>query len=790
LAEAQATERILEQATEHHLAGRAGEAEGLYREILASEPENPDALHRLGVLAMQKGEAAAAVRLIRHATQLRPTAVNIWTSFGQALAADKRIDEAIAAFQRALEIRPNFPDALFGLGITLQNVGKREEAVEAYQRLVGIKPDLVEAHNNMGNALFGLGKLADAAAAYERAISLRPDCSDAIGNLGSALNALGRIDEAIEMFQRGLDLRPDSALVCNNLGNALCARKRFDEAIPMLQRALEKKPDFAQAAYNLGNAYTGKGDYTSAVEMFRKAIALDPTYLDAHNNLGNALQALRDYKAAAEAYIAALKIQPDFAVAYNNLGNALRTMGKTDEAIAAFEQALKLRPDYHPAQSNLGNALKDAGRLDEAIACYRRAVELQPKDSISHSNLVFTMQYDPNAKPEDILHEALRWNVLHAQAFSSEITPRENDKQPKRRLRIGYVGADFREHCQSLFTLPLFSNHDRERFEIFVYANLSRPDSVTERIRASVDVWRPILGTSDQAVAKQIRTDGIDILVDLTMHMSHGRPLVFARKPAPIQVAWLAYPGTTGLAAIDYRLSDPYLDPPGVEHFYAEKTVRLPETFWCYDPLCVGLDPGPLPAKENGYITFGCLNNFCKVTPPTLEAWARILAKIPKSRLTLLAPQGNHRNRFREYFRNRGVYPDRIHFMEFQPRRKYLEAYRAIDIGLDTIPYNGHTTSLDSFWMGVPVITRIGHTVVGRAGLSQLCNLGMKELAAETEDQFVNIAADLAGNINRLSELRVSLRERMELSPLTNPKHFARNMEAAFRTMWKTYCES
>ena len=263
---------------------------------------------------------------------------------------------------------------------------------------------------------------------------------------------------------------------------------------------------------------------------------------------------------------------------------------------------------------------------------------------------------------------------------------------------------------------------------------------------------------------------------------------MFARKPAPVQATWLAYPGTSGLAAIDYRITDPHLDPPGVDHFYSEKSIRLPETFWCYDPLCEDIEPGPLPASTNGYLTFGCLNNFCKVTGPTLHLWEPILRTLENSRLILLAPLGGHRTRVRKYYQDRGIYPDRIEFVEFQPRRNYLDIYRKIDIGLDTVPYNGHTTSLDSFWMGVPVVTRIGSTVVGRAGWSQLCNLGLKELAAESDQQFANIVLNLAADLPRLSELRRDLRDRMKHSPLMDGRRFARNMEAAYREMWKTYC--
>jgi protein O-GlcNAc transferase len=418
-------------------------------------------------------------------------------------------------------------------------------------------------------------------------------------------------------------------------------------------------------------------------------------------------------------------------------------------------------------------------------------LELKPGDYASHSNLVFTIQYHPDYDSASILHETLRWNVLHAAPLKHEIKPHENDRMPDRRLRIGYVGADFREHCQSLFTIPLLSNHDRKSFEIFCYAHVSKPDARTERIHDLCDGWRTIVGMPDEEVAQKIRDDRIDILVDLTMHMSLGRTLIFARKPAPVQVAWLAYPGTTGLSAMDYRLTDPYLDPPGThDHDYCEKSIRLPDTFWCYDPLCEELDSGTLPALRNGRVTFGCLNNFCKASPPAMELWAKVLRGVEGSKFILLSVPGRHCQTVRDFFQSRGIDPNRLEFIEFQARPDYLTVYRRIDIGLDTLPYNGHTTSLDSIWMGVPVVSRVGQTVVGRAGWSQFNNLGLNELAAQSDDQFVKIATDLAGDLQRLAELRKTLRDRMKRSPLMDAPKFARGVESAYREMWKTYCKS
>ncbi len=349
-------------------------------------------------------------------------------------------------------------------------------------------------------------------------------------------------------------------------------------------------------------------------------------------------------------------------------------------------------------------------------------------------------------------------------------------------MRIGYVAPDFREHCQSLFTIALLSHHDRERFEVICYADVASPDAITQRIRGYADVWRSSVGLSDQALAERIHADGVDVLVDLTLHMSHNRLLTFARKPAPVQISWLGYPGTTGVDAIDYRLSDPWLDPPEASRdaFYTERTIRLPDTFWCYDPLTSTPLVNELPMIRNGWVTFGCLNNWCKANDATLRDWASVLRRVGRSRLLLLAPKGSARQRVLRLFEAEGIDAARIEFVGRQSRQRYLETYHRIDIGLDTFPYNGHTTSLDSYWMGVPVVTRFGESAVSRAGLSQLTNLGLTELVAADSHGFVDIAATLAADVGGLHTLRSSLRERLRASPLMDAPRFARAIESIY----------
>jgi predicted O-linked N-acetylglucosamine transferase (SPINDLY family) len=340
--------------------------------------------------------------------------------------------------------------------------------------------------------------------------------------------------------------------------------------------------------------------------------------------------------------------------------------------------------------------------------------------------------------------------------------------------------------------VPLIENHDHSQFEITCYAQVFKPDAMTDRFRGYADRWRDIVGISDEQVAEQIREDAIDILVDLGLHTTRNRLLVFARKPAPVQVTFAGYPGSTGLAVMDYRLSDPYLDPPGIaDEKYSEKTVRLVDSFWCYDPLdCADIEVSALPALETCVVTFGCLNNFAKINDEILAVWAKVLGRVEGSRLVLLAPPPRLQGRILECLRLNGIDPGRIEFLGYRVRREYLQLYRRIDIGLDSFPYNGHTTSLDSLWMGVPVVTLVGERVVSRAGWSQLSNLGMRELAAETAEDFVKIAVELAWDLPRLAKIRLGLRERMERSPLMDAARFARNIEGAYREMWRNWCES
>ena len=525
----------------------------------------------------------------------------------------------------------------------------------------------------------------------------------------------------------------------------------------------------AEEAAQLAVQHRQAGRMEEAVAACRQALVLFPQSVALHNELAMALAALGRH-----------------AEAFYHLGTSLGEEDRIDDADAAFQHAIALKPQYPEAHVGASYVRWRAGRVEEALEQLRTAIRLRPQSSL-HSTLLFNMQFSPRETAESIFLEHRRFNDLYAEPLRSQIRPHANDRDPDRRLRIGCVSGDFRNHVQALFTIPLFAAHDRGQVELYCYSNAPSADKVSDRIRGMVDGWRDTARATDEQVAELVHQDAIDILVDHNMHMTYARPLIFARKPAPVQVAWLAYPGTTGMTAMDYRLTDPYLDPPGTEAGkYSEASIHL-ESFWCYDPMRTDAVGEP-PVLHNGCVTFGCLNNFAKVNDGVLSLWSRVLAAVPGSRLLMQAPAGSSRQRVLDKLAAAGVDASRAEFVGILPRPEYLRTYRRIDITLDTFPYNGHTTSMDSLWMGAPVVTLIGQTVAGRAGWSQLNNLQLPDLAANDEAQFIRIAADLAADVPRLRELRATLRERMRASPLIDAKRFARSMEAAFRTMWRRWC--
>ncbi|MGA3065222.1 MAG: tetratricopeptide repeat protein [Tepidisphaeraceae bacterium] len=702
-----------------------------------------------------------------------------------------QLPEAEQLYREILATRPEHSQALHFLGMVLHQSGQRDIAVDLIRRAVALEPGLTEAHFNLGFALIDSGKFDEAIAPLRQAIALRPDYAQAHFNLGIALKSTGRIDEAIAAFRQTIALWPTYAQAHRSLGNALKESGKLDDAIAALRQAISADPDLPEAHNDLGMALSAKGRCEEAIAALRNAIALKPDYPEAHNNLGNAFRSARQLREAHLAFRQAILLKPDFIEARINLGAVLREGGRLDDALAAARQTIALRPTSPDSHNNLGNILKDQGQVEEAIAAYRRAIDLQPTYAEDHSNLILALHYSPTHDAESIAGELRRWNQQNAQPLKKFIQPHSNDPTPDRPLRIGYVSPDFRTHPVGRNLLPLFRHHNRQLFEITAYSNVLHPDATTPQFQQCADRWRNIVGLTDQQVADQIREDRIDILIDLSLHTAHNRLLVFALKPAPVQASYLGYPGSTGLDTIDYRISDPYIDPPGSDDsHYTEKTIRLSKTYWCYQP---GADPtllpAPSPALTNGYVTFGCQNNYCKISPAAWNTWSAILKTLPDSKLLVYSARGKHREKARNILANTGLDPDRLHFSEsFGP--EYFRCYNQIDIALDPFPFCGGTTTCDALWMGVPVITLWGQTAVGRGGRSTLSNLGLHEFIAATPDHYLQIAVDLARDLPRMESLRRGMRSRMQNSPLMDEPGFTQDMESLYRRMWHTWCDT
>lgn len=773
----------------HKQSGQLNEALEHFRVAALHQPNSAAAHYNIGISLLDLGQLDAAVESFRRAVALQPDFVEARLSLGNVLLTRGRGEEAIACFRAAVALAPNLALAHCSLGVALVGQKRPEEAVAAFERTIAVAPDFAEGHSNLGNLLMDQGRFDAARACFERAIALKPDLAETHNNLGNLLRGLGEFESAFVYLRRALTLKPNYADAHCNLGNLFKDDGRIEDALTSYRQALALNPESAETHNNIGAVLRETGQLDEAFASLQRALALKPTLACAHNNLGLVYEDRGQCNEARSCFERAIALQPGFAEAHNHLGLVLKQCGHFDEAFTCFQRSLALKPNFADTHNNLGNFFKDQGRIDQALSCYRQALLLQSHRHDIHSNLVFALHYHAGSDIGAIKAELRNWNQQHARPLAPLIETHTNDRTTDRRLRVGYVSPDFRDHAVGLNLLPLFERHAHDRFEIFSYARVSAPDEITARFRASSDHWRDTQPLSDSQLAATIRADRIDILVDLALHTANNRLPVFARKPAPVQISFAGYPGRTGLETIDYHLTDPYLEPPEpADAAGSDAPHRLPHTFWCYDPGATALTVSPLPVIANGYPTFGCLNNFCKINDTVVALWARVLLAAPRSRMLLLAPESRRRSAILQRFAHAGVEAERIIFVDRQSRQNYLETYGRIDLGLDTFPYNGHTTSLDSYWMGVPVVSLVGHGSVGRAGWSQLSNLGLAELAARTDGEFVNIAATLAGDLPRLAALRNGLRERMRHSPLMDASGFTEGIEAAYRMMWCRWC--
>jgi len=718
------------------------------------------------------------------------------------------------------------PSPQLAEALRLHQAGRLQEAEAVYARILTRQPGNFLARYHQGLAKLQRGELESGVRALEQAVKLKPDHPQARYDLGRALGLLGRHAQALQHFERLVALQPELAEARFYLGLTLAQLKRPADALPHLQEAARLLPGLPEVWHNLGGVQLELGEAEDAETAFRRALELQPGLAEAHNGLGNALTKLARYDEACTAYKQAILLKPDFFEAFLGWGTALREMGQHKAARAAYDQALALRPEDPEAHGLLGKLYKEMGnsrqaiehleralagnnrlvdvhcdlggelylwgRYDEGRAHFERAMALDPTNHGVLSALLFCLHYQPDVPAVELA----RLHRLYGERFESPLRrgwrPHDNDPNAERPLRVGFVSADFRRHPVGYFMVDVLAALDRSQVHPYLYANQGVHDDFTERFQASAHVWCEVKGMNDDALAERIRQDGIDILVDLSGHTAGERLLVFARKPAPVQVSWLGYLGSTGLKAMDYILADPWALPVGEEDQFTETPWRLPETYICFTPPQANVEEGPLPALADGRITFGCFNNLAKVTDRVIACWARILHAVPGSRLYLKNKQlgaADTRAEVAARFGRHGIDAGRL-VMEGQiaSREEHLRAHQRIDLALDPFPYPGITTTVETLWMGVPVLTLKGDRFLSHQGETILHNAGLPDWIATDEDDYVAKAAAYAADLSSLAALRGRLRGQLVASPLCDAPRFARHLEQAFRGMWRTWC--
>jgi len=685
--------------------------------------------------------------------------------------------------------------ALLGQARKLAESGHLDVAAARCREAIALEPDNPEAHFELGVIALRSGRPRVAIAHLSRAVQFDSSRPGYFNLLGTAHSIAGRLQEGAHCFLRSIELEAGNSLVHCNLANNYRDQGRLPDAERHYRAALSTDPDFFEAYMGLADVLARRGEPVAAADVCKRALLVRPGEPEAVVKLARALQRLEQYAEAAGVLRTIAATRPDDPGVQNLLGVSLMRVGRFDEALTHYRRAIDCDPRAAAPHVNLGDALAARGDLRGALASFGAALEIEPTHAATHSNLLLTMNYLPDISQEELYRESVQFDLRHCRDLAGGGASCGNSNDEARVLRVGYLSPDFRAHSVARFTRNLFGAHHRGAVEVFCYADVVKRDATTQEFRDQADRWLSIVGMTDAEVAGRIKGDRIDILVDLTGHTSKNRLLVFARKPAPIQVSWLGYPNTTGMQAMDYRFTDAVADPPGAaDRLHAEKLVRLPHGFLCYQADDATIPVAPPPSRERGYVTLGSFNNLAKLSSDAVQLWSEILKRIPTARLALKSgPLVDEATRARclERFVRRGIAPDRVDLVGMHPSRDaHLRMYSGIDIALDPFPYNGTTTTFEALWMGVPVVCLRGDRHAARVGASILHHGEIPELIAETRDDYVERVRELADEPRRLTILRASLRDRLLGSALMNVPLFVESLECAYRDMWTAWCAS
>jgi protein O-GlcNAc transferase len=678
---------------------------------------------------------------------------------GNQFHKEDQIDKAETIFRKILEFHPNHPGALHFLGVIAQQSGNQDAAIKLISKAIKIEPNYHQAYNNLGNSYEKLGKLEEAEQHYSKAVELKPDYVDALFNLGLIKRLLRKYEEGAEILQKCIDLDPRRTDVHFEMG---CTQQRMSDRL-------------------------------KAQISFQVVLSIDPEHIEARINLGNILNTLSKTEASIEAYDYVLERHPDCIKALNSKCVALRKVGRFDEAFEIINYSYNVDPENLETLSTFGSYYQTIGDNEKAADFYGKAVELNPDVESSHKCLLFVALNLPRLTSQELfdIHRQVRGHFDRPEDTKKIFLKRNRD--PNRKIRIGYVSSDFRTHVVALNVLPVIASHNRDEYEVYLYAQVEYPDAVTLSFQEITDVFRSTMQKSNEEVAEMVEEDEIDILVYLAGRFDENRPIIATHRPAPIQVSYHDC-ATSGLAAMDYYMTDEILNPADTQEMFTEELYRLP-AYYQY-PVQEGLPKvNTLPALKNGFITFGTLNKPEKINRDVIELWSNVLKAVPNSKLYL--KYFNHYGEptvqriVKEMFANNNIEEGQLIFVgSLDDRRQHLELYGDIDITLDAFPFNGATTTFEALTMGVPVVTLLGRHFVDRVASSIVTHAGYPEFVSNNHEEYVSLAVSLTSDLDKLNKIRSTMRDKIHASTLCQSAPYARNVEAAFRDMWKTWCET
>ena len=769
------------------------DAERLFRKVLASEPSHIEALNHLTMTLMGMGRFAEAEEFISRVVRLHQGSAISFCNYGIILREQGRPIEALGAFEKALALNASLVEAWIRAGNVLSGLRRYAEAIAAFDRALALKPDLVGALLGRGVVLVGLGDFDAAFVAYDKALVLRPDLALAWLCRGDTFYELKRLEDAAAAYDRALALQPDFAEAWIGRGNVFGRFQSNELALAAYDKALALRPDLAAAWFGRGNALRELKRLEDALSAYDRAISLAPDLADAWLGRGKVLAQLRQRADAIGAFEKALTLKPDLAEAWLGKGDALHGLARYDEALAALDHALALEPDAPEGWLIRGLVLLDALRQEEALAAFDKAILAKARFAEAISGRIFALDFVSSiGSAEQQKARAIWWQDIGKAIFAQSRIRHVNTRDPDRRIRVGYVSADFRNHSAAFAFRPVLLNHDKKQVEITCYSSTQLADELTGEFQRAADRWRDVIAMSDDDLCAQVQADQIDILVDLSGHSAGNRLGLFARKPAPVQVTAWGHSAGTGLPTIDYLFADPVVCPPQLRHLFAEKIFDLP-CLISIDPVPYAVAPIYPPVLSNGYVTFAVFNRASKISDEAIGLWAQILRALPDSKI-LLKHGGfgaeSVRSRVLEKYSGHGVSGDRVAFLGATSRQDHLAAFMGVDISLDPFPMGGGVSTWESLQMGVPVVAKLGNTIASRVGGAIVTSAGLGDWVSETADGYLATAVKYAGMPGHLEALRRNLPAMISASAAGNSVTYTRAVEAAYRKMWTSYCEA